>query len=253
MKKIFAIVNHKGGVAKTTSTANLGYATAKLGFKTLLIDDDPQANLTKGLGLEPNKIPFNLYDLFSDETKPEFSLEKVIIPTKYPNLYIIPSHIDLSKVESNETPGYEYVIAKTLRKLWDKFDYVFIDTPPSLARLTKAAMSASTHMLIPIQCEYYAILGVADIMKTLQVVQKKLNEDIALAGAFITMYDGRSRYADKTMKDVKGYFQNKMYNTVITRTIKVAEAQEEGKVIQDYLPDQKASLAYDELAKEVIA
>jgi chromosome partitioning protein len=252
MKKVFAIVNHKGGVAKSTSAINLGYAFSQMGEKTLIIDADPQANASRGLGFNVGENDPSIYDLFSDEAT-EFTLNDIIQSTKFNNLWIIPSNITLARVEANEMTGYEYVIANLIKEIWNKFDYVLIDTPPSLARLTKSSLAGATHMLIPVQCEYFALLGVAEIMKTLQIIQKKLNSHLELGGAFITMLDPRSKYVQSTIESVKNYFKNKAFQTTIPRTIRVPESQENEKPVQVYNSEHNVSQAYNELAKEVIA
>lgn len=252
MKKIFAIVNHKGGVAKSTSTINLGYAISQTGMRTLIIDSDPQANASRGLGFSVDENQPSIYDLYSDEPT-DYELKDIIQKTEYENLWIIPSNITLARVEANEMTGYEYVIANLAKQVWEDFDYILIDTPPSLARLTKSAMAGATHMLIPVQCEFFALLGVSEIMKTLQVIQKKLNPHLNLGGAFITMLDSRSKYVQATIEGVRNYFKTKAYNTMIPRTIRITESQENAKPVQIYEPNHNVSQAYNELAKEVIA
>lgn len=248
MIKVFAIVNHKGGVAKTTSAVNLSYETARLGFKTLLIDTDPQANATKCFGIFPNSLKTYIGDIF--ELKHPIS--EVIIKANFKNLSIIPSSITLSTIQAHPPMGADYIIKKSLIKIWNDYDYVFIDTPPNLGIMTTSALAAATHVLIPIQCEYLPLHGVTDIITIIQKAQGALNENLELAGAFLTMVDERSNYTKQTIGEIKDFFKDKLFKTTIRRTIRIPESQSNHVPVVEYVPNHPVSEDYTELVKEIL-
>jgi chromosome partitioning protein len=253
VKESIVIANNKGGVGKTTSVINIGNALAEMGNDVLIVDNDPQGNATLGLGFDPPDFEAkNIFALYTDEEN-DFKAADLVLGTQYPKLHLIPSHINLSRVETNELAGYEGVIRNIVHELGKHYDYILIDTPPNLARLTKSAMIGATKLIIPIQCEFFAVYGVSEVMRTLQLMQRKMNPDIKLGGAFMTMYDSRLGFANTAVEEVKEYFKDRFYKTIIPKTVRVTESQRAGKPIQIYEKDSSAANAYNELAKEVIS
>ena len=226
MKRIFSMVNHKGGVGKTTCAVNIAYQLSQLNHKVLLIDADPQWNATAGLGIEPDQVSGTLYNLFSDDPKDmDVSIQDIILPTKYNNLNLIPATIGMAIIDRIGFTGSELVIKNAINTVANDYDYTIIDTPPSLGILTTASMVASTHLLVPIQCEFYAVMGMAELIQTYRLVKRKLNPDIVVGGAIITMYDKRNNLSIETVNTVRNFFKEKTYNTLIPRTVRVSEAQ----------------------------
>ncbi|MGB9812592.1 MAG: ParA family protein [Thermovenabulum sp.] len=250
MSKIIAIANQKGGVGKTTTAVNLSSCIAYLGKKVLLIDIDPQGNSTSGLGIEKEKIKESVYNLLiNDET-----IEKNVIETKYKNLYIVPSNIQLAgaEIELVMMENREYLLKKSLESVREKYNFIIIDCPPSLGLLTINALTAADSVLIPIQCEYYALEGLSQLMNTIKLVQRSLNKNLEIEGVLLTMFDARTNLSIQVVEEVKKYFKNKVYKTIIPRNVRLSEAPSHGKPIIAYDPKSKGSEVYMELAKEVL-
>lgn len=247
MGKIIAVTNQKGGVGKTTTCINLAAAVKSRNKKVLVIDMDPQGNCTSGLGLDKNTEP-NVYDVLAGREK----AEDAVIQGKY--CHVIPSNKDLSgaSVELVEAECREYILRNALEALKDKYDYLFIDCPPSLELLTLNALTAADSVLIPVQCEYYAMEGLADLTGTVKLCQKKLNPGLTIEGLVLTMYDGRVRLSAQVEAEVRQYFGDAVYKTVIPRNVRLSEAPSYGMPVSAYDRFSKGSLAYGKLAREFL-
>ena len=250
MGKIISIANQKGGVGKTTTAVTLSSILAKRGKRILIIDADPQGNASSGLGIEKD-VENSVYDLLVDD----IGVEDVIEDTQIKNLKICPSNINLAgaEVELVSMISREQRLKEKLDKIKDIFDYIFIDCPPSLGLITLNAFTASDSVLIPVQCEYYALEGLGQLLNTVNLVKKHLNKDIEIEGAILTMYDIRTNLSNQVVKEVKKYFDNKVYKTVIPRNIKLSEAPSYGMPIILYDPKSKGAKYYDKLAKEFLS
>ena len=255
--KVIALVNQKGGVGKTTSSINLSASLGVLGRKTLLIDLDPQGNSTTGLGIEKGDIQNSIYDLLIDTA----SLKEVIIKTKFRNLYIIPATISLAgaDIELMEKSRLDDQFAKNsqLKKQLDiakeKFDYIIIDCPPSLGILTTNALTAADSVIIPVQCEFFALEGIMQLLNSIMLAQKTLNPTLDIEGVLLTMLDNRTNLGLEVVQDIKSYFKERVYDTIIPRLVKLSESPSHGKPIIAYDPKSRGSEAYLNLAKEVIS
>lgn len=249
--KIISIFNQKGGVGKTTTNINLSAFIAAEGYKVLTIDLDPQGNTTSGLGIDKTKLINSTYDLIGEE---DVDINDTIIKSDLvKNLYVIPSKVELAAVdiEIASRKDREFILKNKLKNLKD-FDYVFIDCPPSLGFLTINALTASDSVLIPIQCEFYSLEGVGQLINTIQLVKKSLNKNIEIEGVLLSMLDYRANLSLEVVKEVKKYFKDKVYDTFIPRNIKLAEAPSFGLPILLYDPKCKGSTSYEKLSKEFI-
>lgn len=248
--RVIAIANQKGGVAKTTTAVNLGACLANLGKKVLLIDVDPQGNATSGLGVNRDELEHCIYDVLING----ISLKSIKISTAIENLDLIPATIQLAgaEIELVSAISRELKLKKALEKEKAKYDYVLLDCPPSLGLLTLNALTAADTILIPIQCEYYALEGLGQLMNTIQLVQKHLNPNLALEGVLLTMFDARTNLSIQVVDEVKNYFKNKVFATIIPRNVRLSEAPSHGKPIITYDPKSRGAEVYQDLAKEVI-
>ncbi|MCL2368689.1 MAG: AAA family ATPase [Oscillospiraceae bacterium] len=249
MGKIIAVTNQKGGVGKTTTCINLVCALTQAGKRVLLCDTDPQGNATSGMGIDKNTASPNVYDVLIGRAE----AEAAIVKTKFG--YVLPSNRDLAGagVELVNVEQREYRLRQALAPLRSQFDFIFIDCPPSLEMLTLNALCAAEGIIVPIQCEYFALEGVGDLVNTLRLIKKNLNPDLEVEGVLLTMYNGRTNLSLQVAAEVKKFFSGKVYHTVVPRTIRLSEAPSHGKPVLLYDPGNKGSAAYRALAKEVIA
>ena len=249
MGKVIAIANQKGGVGKTTTTVNLATIFAKRGKKVLIIDTDPQGNATSGLGIT-KKLDVSVYDVLVDETPMQSTLQGTIVK----NLYICPSNMSLAgaEVQLVSMMSREQRLKTKLDEIKDEFDYIFIDCPPSLGLITLNAFTASDTVLIPVQCEYFALEGLGQLLNTISLVKKHLNKDLEIEGALLTMYDIRTNLSNQVVKEVKKYFGDKVYKTVIPRNVRLSEAPSYGMPITLYDPKSKGGKSYDKFARELL-
>ena len=249
MGKVISVANQKGGVGKTTTTVNLGTILAKKGKKVLLIDADPQGNATSGLGVE-KEVEFSTYDILVNETEIKDAIQDTIIK----NLKVCPSNINLAgaEVELVSMMSREQRLKEKLDIVKDKFDYILIDCPPSLGLITLNSFTASDSVLIPVQCEYYALEGLGQLLNTINLVKKHLNKEIKIEGALLTMYDMRTNLSNQVVKEVKKYFGDKVYKTVIPRNVRLSEAPSYGMPITEYDPRSKGAKSYIKFAKEFL-
>ena len=249
MGKVISVANQKGGVGKTTTAVNLSTILAKKGKKVLLIDTDPQGNATSGLGIT-KELELSVYDILVGETE----FEETIQDTKIRNLKLCPSNISLAgaEVELVSMMSREQRLKTKLDTIKSKFDYIIIDCPPSLGLVTLNAFTASDSVLIPVQCEYFALEGLGQLLNTVNLVKKHLNKNLEIEGALLTMYDMRTNLSNQVVKEVKKYFENKVYKTVIPRNVRLSEAPSYGMPITIYDPRSKGAKAYEKFAKELL-
>ncbi len=255
--KIISLVNQKGGVGKTTTSINLAAALGKEGKKTLLIDLDPQGNASIGCGYNNGDFKYDIYDVMVQNC----TIEQGIIKTKFKNLSIIPSTLNLAGVEvefvkkmlEDQEFRQNERLKTVLTPIQDKYDYIIIDCQPSLGISTMNALVASNSVIIPVQCEFFALEGITQLLNTIITVQSNMNPDLKIEGVLLTMLDGRTNIGLEVIEEVRKYFKNKVFNTIIPRLVRLVEAPSHGIPISDYDPVSRATLAYQNLAKEVIS
>lgn len=256
MGKVISLVNQKGGVGKTTTSINLSASLAVLGKKVLLIDLDPQGNTTTGVGINKGEIEKSIYDVLIGESK----VTEAMIKTKYKNLYVLPATINLagldaellekSRTENGFKKGEQ--LKNNLMDIKDSFDFIIIDCPPSLGVITTNALTASNSVIIPVQCEFFALEGITQLLNTIMLAQKNLNPNLDIEGVLLTMLDSRAILCLEVVEDIRRFFKERVYNTIIPRLVRIAEAPSHGTPIIEYDPKHRGTIAYLNLAKEVI-
>ena len=250
MGKIIAIANQKGGVGKTTTAINLAASLAVLDHKTLLIDADPQANATSGVGFDPKKIDTSVYECIIEGTDPH----NVIVETETPNLYLLPAHSDLvgAEIEMINLPEREKMMRNTLASVKDEYEFIIIDCSPSLGLVTVDALTASDSVIIPVQCEYFALEGLGKLLNTIKIVQTRLNPDLDIEGILLTMFDTRLRLSKQVVEEVKMHFQDMVFDTIINRNTRLGEAPSFGKTIIMHDAGSVGAINYLNLAREIL-
>jgi chromosome partitioning protein len=249
MALVLAIANQKGGVGKTTTAVNLGAALAELGYRVLVIDLDPQGNATTGLGINPRNLQGSIYDVIMNDVKVEDCVE----PTSLKNLFVVPATIDLAGAEIELVPAFsrELKLRRALGEARDDYDFTLIDCPPSLGLLTVNGLAAADAVVVPIQCEYYALEGLGQLLRNVALVRTNLNPTLDVQGIVLTMYDARTKLADQVEQEVRDHFGAKVYRAVVPRTVRLSEAPSFGQPIIVFDPTSRGAIAYRELAKEV--
>jgi chromosome partitioning protein len=247
--RILAVANQKGGVGKTTTAVNLGAALAELGFRVLVVDLDPQGNATTGLGIDARSFELSMYDVLMRDV----SLEDAVEPTSMKNLFVAPATIDLAGAEIELVPSFsrELKLRRALEAVSGDFDFILIDCPPSLGLITVNGLAAADEVLVPIQCEYYALEGLGQLLRNVHLVQANLNERLEVSTIVLTMYDARTKLAEQVADEVRTHFGNKVCKNVIPRTVRISEAPSFGQPITVFDPTSRGAIAYRELAKEV--
>ena len=249
LPRILAVANQKGGVGKTTTAVNLGAALAELGYRVLVVDLDPQGNATTGLGVNPRNLEASVYDALMHDTP----LEDCIEPTSLRNLFVVPATIDLAGAEIELVPAFsrELKLRKAIQALDGEFEFTIIDCPPSLGLLTINGLAAATEVVVPIQCEYYALEGLGQLLRNVNLVQGNLNPSLELGAIILTMYDARTKLADQVAVEVRSHFGDKVCRNIVPRTVRLSEAPSFGQPIIVFDPSSRGAVAYRELAKEV--
>ncbi len=250
MGKVLTVANQKGGVGKTTTAINLAAALGVLEFKTLLVDADPQANATSGVGVDSKDVRAGIYECLVNEINPK----DLVITTENPNLDLIPSHIDLvgAEIELINATNREYKMREALGKLRDEYDFIIIDCSPSLGLVTINALTASDSVIVPVQCEYFALEGLGKLLNTVKIVQQKLNTDLTIEGILLTMYDSRLRLSNQVVEEVRMHFQDMVFDTIIHRNTTLGEAPSFGQTIIMHDASSKGAINYLNLAREIL-
>ena len=250
MSKVIAVFNQKGGVGKTTTNVNLTASLGTMGKKILVLDLDPQGNTTSGYGIEKYEVERTIYDVIIDGV----DISETILKTEFENIDIVSSDTDLAgcEIELTSRESREYILKNSIDKVRDNYDYIFIDCPPSLGMLTINSLTAVDSVLIPIQCEYYALEGVSQLMGTIKLVKSRLNPELDIQGVVLSMFDGRANLSIQVVEEVKKYFRGSVYTTLIPRNVRLAEAPSHGMPVHYYDSKCKGAVAYMELAEEFI-
>jgi chromosome partitioning protein len=249
LPRVLAIANQKGGVGKTTTAVNLGASLAELGYRTLIIDLDPQGNASTGLGIDTRNLASSMYDVILSEA----SLEDCVEPSSVKNLFVAPASLDLAGAEIELVPLFsrELRLKRAIEGVLDGYDFVLIDCPPSLGLLTVNGLAAASEVLVPIQCEYYALEGLGQLLRNVELVRKSLNPTLEVSTIVLVMYDARTKLADQVVNEVRAHFGDKVCRMVVPRTVRLSEAPSYGQPVLTFDPTSRGAVAYRELAKEV--